>query len=117
VPAIAWYVRQDPDSRKYPDGTKIYWLYRNQNRVIPYVDDLQISYGYDAEPNDPTKGGIQSADWADVIPPPTNPDGASSFDFGYLKAVRITLKMKFMDKKDPTKTIITDFSKTVDLKN
>jgi prepilin-type N-terminal cleavage/methylation domain-containing protein len=117
VPAIAWYVRQDPDGKKYPDGSKVYWLYRNQNRVIPYVDDLQISYGYDAEPNDPTKGGIQSADWADVIPPPTNPDGASSFDFGYLKAVRITLKMKFMDKKDPTKTIITDFSKTVDLKN
>lgn len=116
VPAIAWYVREDPDGRTYPDGSKIYWLYRNQNRVIPYVDNFQIRYGYDAEPNSPTTGGIQSADWADVIPPPSNPDG-ESFKFSHLKAVRITLKIKFIDKKDPTKAIITDFSKTVDLKN
>ncbi len=108
VPAIAWYVREDPDGRKYPDGSKMYWLYRNQNRVMPGIEDFQIRYGYDADGD-----GIQ---WDDDIPPSFNPDN-HVFAFGHLKAIEITLRVKFIDKKEPTKTQIFDHKTIVDLRN
>ncbi|MFN3479296.1 MAG: PilW family protein [Thermodesulfovibrionales bacterium] len=117
VPAIAWYVRKDSTGKKYPDGSDVYWLYRNENKVMPYVEDFQIRYGYGAFPNDPLKGGIQENDWSDKVPPDHNPDSVGLFDFRYLKALEITLKIKYVDKKHPDKVIITDFKKIVDLKN
>ncbi|MBI4687381.1 MAG: type II secretion system protein [Nitrospirae bacterium] len=118
APALGWYVRKDSSGKKYPNGDNIYWLYRNQNRVIPYVDNLQIQYGYDAFPNSTTQGGIQSVDWADTMPPPSGiPDGESLFQFNYLRAIKIILTIKVVDRKDPAKIIFTNFETTVDLKN
>ena len=126
VPATAWYVRSDPDGKKYRDGTPVYWLYRNGDRVMQYVDNFQIQYGYDAN-ND----GIQ---WADTVPPPATrirpstkpdpdpqedpwiddlwvptPDG-QTFDFPQLKVVKIILTIKSENKENiqrtPYQTII-----------
>jgi prepilin-type N-terminal cleavage/methylation domain-containing protein len=114
VPATAWYLRNDPDGKKYRDGSTVYWLYRNGDRVMPYVDNFKIQYGFDAN-ND----GVQ---WADTVPPPATrirpstkpspdpgedpwiddgwvptPDG-QTFDFAQLKVVKIILTIKSENK-------------------
>lgn len=112
VPAAAWYVRNDPDGRKYNDGTPIRWLYRNNYKVMPHVDNFQVQYGYD-EKND----GIQ---WADTVPPPVIaspngiPDDVTSFIFSYLKIIRVTMTVKSVYK---TKVKTTNYVKEILLKN
>ena len=41
VPAVAWYIR------KADDG--VYWLYRNQNKILANVVDFQVAYGIDID--------------------------------------------------------------------
>jgi len=112
VPASAWYVRNDPDGRKYPDGTVVRWLYKNNYKVLPNVDNFQVQYGYDAN-ND----GIQ---WADTVPPPVIaspngiPDDVTPFIFSYLKIIRITMTIKIVYK---TKVKTTLYTKEILLKN
>ncbi|MGD1075400.1 MAG: hypothetical protein ABR903_04900, partial [Thermodesulfovibrionales bacterium] len=164
VPAIAWYVRLDPNNAKYPDGTPVYWLYRNQNRVIPYVDNFQVWYGYDAEPNDPVLGGVLNCaagendtscvnniwqlatipstqarigDWYRYMPIPsqvTGPDNQPScavnagacfnlippaFSQGrnWLRAVRVILTIKSVDKVNVKQTTTQTFMSTFALRN
>ncbi len=122
VPAIAWYVRNSTDGEKYPDGTDIYWLYRNETKVIPDIDAFQIRYGYDAK-ND----GIE----CDSVIPPQNlkdcntgsptgnndkPDG-QAFSFADLRVVEVQLSVKFMDKREPGKSQIIDYKRSVELRN
>lgn len=112
VPAVAWYVRNDPDGRNYSDGTPIRWLYRNNHKVMPHIDNFQVQYGYD-EKND----GIQ---WADTVPPPVIaspngiPDDVTPFLFSYLKIIRITMTVKSVYK---TKVKTTNYVKEILLKN
>jgi len=103
VPAIAWYVRSDPPPNKtYSDGTPVYWLYKNEDKVMPYVDDFQVQYGYDANNN-----GLE---WDDVVPPVVNPDGVVAFSFSHLKVLRVTMTIKSVvdgiTKTTPYQTII-----------
>ncbi len=39
LPAIVWYVRKATDGR--------YWLYRNEEKVLPNVEDFKVFVGYD----------------------------------------------------------------------
>lgn len=116
VPATAWYVRSDPDGKRYSNGDPVYWLYRNGFRALPNVDNFQVQYGYDANNN-----GIQ---WADTIPPtnvaagtyddwaPT-PDGVA-FSIGQLKMVKIVITVKSV-YKGTIRT--TDYEKRIQLRN
>lgn len=106
VPAVAWYVIIDPDGNTYSDGTPMYWLYRNQNKVIPNVDNFQVTYGYyapgggivwDSGPNNTTTPASTG-----TIPPTTVTTLHQPFNLSYpnndLKAIGITLTIKFVYK-------------------
>jgi len=41
VPAVAWYIRKADDA--------VYWLYRNQHKVLANVVDFQVAYGIDVD--------------------------------------------------------------------
>jgi hypothetical protein len=115
VPATAWYIRSDPDGKKYSNGDTVYWLYRNGYRALPNVDNFQVQYGYDANNN-----GIQ---WADTIPPTNgagpdddwapNPD-AVAFNISQLKMVKIVITIKSV-YKGTVRT--TDYEKRIQLRN
>lgn len=113
VPATVWYVRRDPDGKTFSDGSAVYWLYRNNFKVLPNVSDFKIKYGYDTK-ND----GIQ---WSDTIPPTDNgvvggkyddswapttglgPDG-TAYVFSSLKLIQITITVKSVFKTDVKST-------------
>ena len=56
VPAVAWYIR------KADDG--VYWLYRNQHRVLANVVDFQVAYGIDVD-----RDGLE---WSGTVAPGTS---------------------------------------------
>ena len=102
VPAAVWYVRSDPDGKKYSNGDPVYWLYRNGYKVLPYVSNFKVLYGYDAKSD-----GLQQ--WSGTVPPanadiPTGVDGNAAFSLSYLKAIQITLTVKSVLKSGLTTT-------------
>ncbi len=133
VPAVAWYVIKDPDGKTYPDGSTMYWLYRNQNKVIPNVDNFQVTYGYydpssgmvwDIPPGPPPgpPSGTIPPSTAITTPPTAYPflqqfdltGGASGKSLNSLKAIQITLTTKFVYKGT---TQLTTYKTIVALRN
>lgn len=116
VPATAWYVRSDPGGRRYSNGDTVYWLYRNGTRALPYVDNFQVQYGYDASGN-----GIE---WADTIPPAniaadTYDDWAPTpdlvtFSIDQLKVIKVNIAVKSV-YRGTVRT--TDYQKIIQLRN
>lgn len=122
VPAVAWYVTQDPNGLTYSDGTPMYWLYRNQNKVIPNVDNFQVTYGYYAAGGGIVWDNIGSANspLTGSIPPTTasnnilNPPFTLSYPNNQLKAIKITLTTKFVYRGNTQKTT---YQTIVELRN
>lgn len=56
VPAVAWYVKQASDN--------VYWLYRNENKVLANVVDFQVAFGIDVD-----QDGLE---WAATVAPSTS---------------------------------------------
>ena len=68
LPAISWYIRKK---------NNIYWLYRNQKKVIPNVNNLQIVAGYDSN-ND---GIVDNTEEITVLPVNAKPEYLKYFQF------------------------------------
>ena len=98
VPATVWYVGRDG------------WLYRNSDKVLPNVTGMKVQYGYDAN-ND----GLE---WRYTVPPPVEnpaiPDKTTSFNFSFLKMIRITLTVRLVYK---TEVRTTDYKTEILLRN
>jgi len=56
VPAVAWYIKQNSND-------DIFWLYRNESKVLPNVVDFQISFGLDPD--------WDGAEWSATVAPTT----------------------------------------------
>jgi len=128
VPANAWYVRLDPNGATYPDGSQIYWLYRNNDPVIPYVSQFKVMYGYDSPTGtngvsgydgiegDPWSGlpAGPNQQWDHTVPTSIQVDGAAFSGFNELRAVAISLSVKIYEN-GVFQT--TTYTKTVELRN
>jgi len=78
VPAHVWSVRIDPDGKKFSDGTTVNWLYRDNYKVLPYVTNFEVQYGYDIN-ND----GLQ---WSYTVPPTNVHKYNDTYDYTWLGA-------------------------------
>jgi len=106
VPATAWYVRIDPQGRTYSDGSPVYWLYRDREKALPFVERLKVEYGYDDNGD-----GLE---WFRTIPPAAAVIDKFPFRLSQLKVLRITLTTRFLFKGTST---LTDYTKTILLRN
>lgn len=67
IPAVAWYVRKQ---------SGIYWLYRNNDAVLPNVESFQVKVGYDKNGD----GIIDANEILDAIPPNAVPSRLKFFE-------------------------------------
>ena len=111
VPAIAWYVE-----RKENDA--VTWLYRDQDKVLANVVDMQVEYGYDLD-ND----GLE---WFGSVPPPPDLLGNPSPVDGELdtrkrvealKSVRVVLTVKRGGAGVLGAEAASDFEQLINLRN
>ncbi len=62
IPANVWYVRKADDGK--------YWLYRNEQKVLPNVEDFQVHVGYDENGD----GVVEENEWTNRGSLPDNAD-------------------------------------------
>ena len=91
LPANVWYIR------KATDG--VYWLYRNQRKVMDNVIDFQVEAGYDSNGD----GMIDNTEYKNILP--------NNINISDLKFLKFTMEVQYKWKD---KIYKNSFSTTVE---